>query len=203
MAGLESDTVGGYNAMLKKQQALPGEVLVTTVLFNDQYQLLHDRIDIRGLRPITEKEYEVGGCTALLDAVGRTLHKIINVQRQTAPEQQAGQVVFVITTDGLENASQEYSYKQISAMIQKQKEKFGWEFIFLGANIDAVAAAAQCGIGADRAANFNADGQGARLNFEAVSDFVSECRSNQNVSAAWKARIDEDFNRRKGPAKKK
>jgi uncharacterized protein YegL len=196
MSGLESDTIGGYNAMLKKQQEQPGVAIVTTVLFDDEYELLHDRINIKGIRPITEKEYFVGGCTALLDAIGKTIHKIGNAQRHTSEDQRADQVMFVITTDGMENASKEYSYKKIKAMVERQKEKYGWEFIFLGANIDAIATAASFGISADRAANYNADGEGTQLNYQAVSDVVSEIRANRPIKEDWKAGIDEDFARR-------
>lgn len=196
MSGLESDTIGGYNAMLKKQQQQPGEAIVTTVLFDDNYELLHDRINIKGIRPITEKEYFVGGCTALLDAIGKTIHKIGNAQKHTGEEQQADKVMFVITTDGMENASKEYSYDKIKAMVEHQKEKYGWEFIFLGANIDAIAAAASFGISANRAANYNPDGVGTKLNYEAVSDAVSELRASRPIADSWKAEIDEDFTRR-------
>lgn len=196
MSGLESDTIGGYNAMLKKQQQQPGEAIVTTVLFDDNYELLHDRINIKGIRPITEKEYFVGGCTALLDAIGKTIHKIGNAQKHTGEEQRADKVMFVITTDGMENASKEYSYDKIKALVEHQKEKYGWEFIFLGANIDAIAAAASFGISANRAANYNADGVGTKLNYEAVSDAVSELRASRPIADSWKAKIDEDFTRR-------
>jgi uncharacterized protein YegL len=196
MSGLESDTIGGYNAMLKKQQEQPGEAIVTTVLFDDNYELLHDRINIKGIRPITEQEYFVGGCTALLDAIGKTIHKIGNAQRHTSEDQRADQVMFVITTDGMENASKEYSYKKIKAMVERQKQQYGWEFIFLGANIDAIATAASFGISADRAANYNADGEGTQLNYQAVSDVVSEIRANRPITEDWKAQIDEDFVRR-------
>lgn len=193
MSGLESDTIGGYNAMLKKQQQEPGEAIVTTVLFDDNYELLHDRINIKGIRPLTEKEYFVGGCTALLDAIGKTIHKIGNAQRHTGEEQRADKVMFVITTDGMENASREYTYEKIKKMVERQKEKYGWEFIFLGANIDAIATAARFGICADRAANYNADGEGTRLNYEAVSEAVSELRASRLITNSWKAKIDEDF----------
>lgn len=196
MSGLESDTIGGYNAMLKKQQQQPGEAIVTTVLFDDNFELLHDRINIKGIRPITEKEYFVGGCTALLDAIGKTIHKIGNAQKHTGEEQRADKVMFVITTDGMENASKEYSYDKIKALVEHQKEKYGWEFIFLGANIDAIAAAASFGISANRAANYNADGVGTKLNYEAVSDAVSELRASRPIADSWKAKIDEDFTRR-------
>lgn len=196
MAGLESDTIGGFNAMLKKQQAEPGEAIVTTVLFDDEYEILHDRINIQGLRPITEKDYFVGGCTALLDAIGRTINKIGNAQKHTSEERRADKVMVVITTDGLENASREYNYENIKAMVERQKQRCGWEFIFLGANIDAVLTAANFGISADRAANYNADGEGTRLNYEAVSHAVSEIRAKRSISESWKAKIDEDFARR-------
>lgn len=202
MSGLESDTIGGYNAMLKKQQKETGEAIVTTVLFDDDYELLHDRINIKGIRPITEEEYFVRGCTALLDAIGKTIHKIGNAQKHTSEDQQADKVMFVITTDGMENASREYTYNKIKEMIESQKEKYGWEFIFLGANIDAIATAARFGINADRAANYNADSKGTRLNYKAVSNVVSELRANKSMSEGWKAEIDEDFVNRSKKDKK-
>lgn len=196
MAGLESDTIGGYNAMLKKQQEAPGEATVTTVLFDDNYELLHDRIDIQGIAPITENEYFVGGCTALLDAIGKTIHKIVNTQRHTGKDHQADQVIFVITTDGLENASREYSYEKIKQMIELEKTQYNWEFIFLGANIDAIETAERFGISADRAANYHADGAGTRLNYKVVSDVICEMRASKPIPSNWKAEIDEDFKQR-------
>jgi uncharacterized protein YegL len=196
MAGLESDTVGGFNAMLKKQKEEPGDAIITTVLFDDGYVLLHDRINIKGVRSITEKDYSVGGCTALLDAIGKSIHKIVGVQKQTSEELRADKVMFIITTDGMENASREYNYDKIKEMIEHQKKEYGWEFIFLGANIDAVSTAARFGIGAERAANYNADKRGTRLNYEAVSNAVSELRSNKPIAESWKAEIDDDFKRR-------
>jgi uncharacterized protein YegL len=196
MSGLESDTIGGFNAMLKKQQQEQGEAIVTTVLFDDNYELLHDRINIKGIRPITENEYFVGGCTALLDAIGKTIHKIGNAHLHTIEEQRPDKVMFIITTDGMENASHEYTYEKIKSMVEGQKEKYGWEFIFLGANIDAISTAAKFGIGSDRAANYNADGEGTRLNYEAVSHVVSEIRASRAVCEGWKEKIDEDFMKR-------
>jgi uncharacterized protein YegL len=196
MSGLESDTIGGYNAMLKKQQQAPGDARVTTVLFDDGYEVLHDRIDIQGVAPITENEYYVGGCTALLDAIGKTIDKIVNAQRYTQPEYRSDQVIFVITTDGLENASREYSYEKIKKLIEREKTQYQWEFIFLGANIDAIETAARFGISADRAANYHADGAGTRLNYKVVSDVVCEMRASNPIPASWKAEIDEDFKRR-------
>jgi len=196
MAGLESDTIGGYNALLKKQREEPGEATVTTVLFDDNYELLHDRINVKGISPITEKEYFVCGCTALLDAIGKTINKIGNVQRNTIEVQRADKVMFVITTDGMENASKEYNYEKIKKMVERQKEKYGWEFIFIGANIDAISTAAKFGISPDRAANYNADGEGTRLNYEAVSNVVSELRANRPITETWKAEIEDDFTHR-------
>lgn len=181
---------------------MPVDAIVTTVLFDDHYELLHDRISIKGIRSITEKEYFVGGCTALLDAIGKTIHKIGNAQRHTSEDQRADQVLFVITTDGMENASREYTYEKIKEMIEGQKAKYDWEFIFLGANIDAVSTAARFGISADRAANYNADGEGTRLNYQAVSEAVSYIRANKPIAENWKEEIDADFARRGKNGKK-
>lgn len=198
MSGLESDTIGGYNAMLEKQKKEPGEAVITTVLFDDKYELLHDRINLRGIEPITEKEYYVRGTTALLDAVGRTISKIVNVQKHTAEDERAENVMFVITTDGMENASREYSYEKVRRMIEHQKSKYGWEFIFLGANIDAVDTAERFGIGQDRAVNYNADSEGTLLNYEVISETVSCLRASREISEDWKDRIEEDFKKRGG-----
>lgn len=197
MNGLENDTIGGYNAMLEKQKAEPGDAFVTTILFDDQQEVLHDRIDIRGIAPITEREYYVRGTTALLDAMGCAMKKISNVQKYTAPELRADKVLFVITTDGLENASREYSYDRIRAMVEERKERFGWEFLFLGANIDAIAAAGRIGIHADRAVNYHADSEGTQLNYRAVSAAISEMRCGAPLCADWKAEIEADFRSRK------
>jgi uncharacterized protein YegL len=196
MSGLEADTIGGYNAMLEKQRKEQGDAVITTVLFDDRYELLHDRISLRGIVPITEKEYFVRGSTALLDAVGRTISKIGNAQKHTAEDERAEKVLVVITTDGLENASREYGYDKVRSMIERQKARYGWEFIFLGANIDAIETAARFGISEDRAVNYNADCAGTRLNYEVISETVSCIRACQPVPADWKRRIDEDYNNR-------
>jgi hypothetical protein len=198
MSGLESDTIGGYNAMLEKQKKESGEALITTVLFDDRYELLHDRINIRGLAPITDKEYYVRGTTALLDAIGNTINKLVNVQKRTSEDERAEHVMFVITTDGMENASREFSYEKIRQMIEHQKSKYGWEFIFLGANIDAIETAERFGISKDRATNYHADSEGTLLNYEVISETVSCLRANRKISENWKERIDEDFKRRGG-----
>jgi hypothetical protein len=201
MSGLESDTIGGYNALLQKQKNESGQAFITTVLFDDKYELLHDRINLQGIEPITDREYFVRGSTALLDAVGKTINKIVNVQKHTLESERAEHVMFVITTDGMENASREFSYKKISQMIEQQKSKYGWEFIFLGANIDAIATAERFGISKDRAANYNADSEGTLLNYEVISETVSCMRANKAISQEWKERIEEDFSKRKSRRK--
>jgi uncharacterized protein YegL len=198
MAGLEADTIGGYNAMLKKQQKAEGEAVVTTALFDHDYELLHDRINIRGISPITEKDYEVGGTTALLDAIGFTIQKIINVQKRTSEEERAEKVLFVITTDGMENASREFTTDKIKKLVQHQKETYGWEFLFLGANIDAIATAARFGIGEDFAVEYHADHEGTQLNYEAVNEAVVNLRSGKKIDRSWKQGIERDYNRRSG-----
>lgn len=198
MSGLESDTIGGFNAMLKKQQEQEGEAFITTVLFDDRYELLHDRINIRGVAPLSEREYYVRGSTALLDALGKTISKIGNAQKHTEETERAEHVIFVIITDGMENASHVFGYEKVSSMIEHQKSKYGWEFIFLGANIDAAETAEQFGISRDRAANYNADSEGTILNYEVISEVVSSFRSSQSISDGWKTRIDEDFKKRGG-----
>lgn len=197
MAGLEADTIGGYNAMLAKQKKEEGEATVTTVLFNHDIDLLHDRITIKGVAPITEQEYEVGGTTALLDAIGSTIHKIGNVQKRTSEEERAGKVLFVITTDGMENASREYDYAKIKAMIEHQKVTYGWEFIFLGANIDALSTASKFGIQEDYAVNYHADSEGTQVNFEALNEAVTSFRKGKKIDRVWKESIEKDFESRK------
>ena len=198
MGGLEKDTIGGYNSMLEKQKAVPGECLITTVLFDNDYELLHDRIDIRAVSPITEKEYAVGGSTALLDAIGRTIHKIGNAQRNTADDYRAEKVMFVIITDGEENSSREYSAEKVKAQIQRQKEKYDWEFIFLGANIDAVETAGRFGIAPDRAQNYHADSEGTALNFRVMSEAVATFRECKEMPTGWNEEIEKDYKRRGG-----
>lgn len=197
MSGLESDTIGGYNSMLEKQKNEQGEATITTVLFDDRYELLHDRINLRGVAPITNKEYYVRGTTALLDAIGNTINKIVNAHRHTSKDEVAEHTLFVITTDGMENASREFSYDKVRQMIEYQKNKYGWEFIFLGANIDAEETAERFGIDKDRAANYNADSEGTMLNYDVISETVSHIRANKDISEDWKVRIEEDFNKRK------
>ena len=197
MGGLESDTIGGYNNMLKKQRETEGDVLVSTVLFDDDSEVLYDRVPLSKMPKMTEKEYDVRGCTALLDAVGGAIHHIGNVHKYAREEDRPEKTIFVITTDGLENASREYTYERVKKMVERQKEKYGWEFLFLGANIDAIETAGRFGISADRAANYHSDHQGTVLNYEVLGETVCEMRlSSAPIGEGWKKRIDEDYHRR-------
>lgn len=197
MAGLENDTIGGFNGMIEKQKREPGEALISTVLFDNESVVIHDRIDIRRMEPLTRKEYYVRGCTALLDAVGGAIHHIGNVHKYAREEDRPEKTLFVITTDGMENASRKYSYDRLKAMIERQKEKYGWEFLFLGANIDAAREAARFGIGADRAANYHADGEGTNVIYESVNQAITQVRTcAAPLSAKWKQRVDEDYKKR-------
>lgn len=198
MAGLERDTIGGFNAMLDKQKAQAGECRITTVLFDHRYELLHDRTDIRAVRPITAREYRVGGSTALLDALGKTIHKIATAQKNTSEPFRAKRVMFVIITDGEENASREYAAKEVKEAIQRQKSRYGCEFIFLGANIDAVETAGRFGIDAGRAANYVPDSQGTALNFRAMSETVSAFRACGAVPDACLDAVRRDMRKRGG-----
>ena len=178
MAGLESDTVGGFNSMLEKQRRDGGEVLVTTVLFDDRAETVHDRLPIAAVPKLTEEQYYVRGCTALLDAVGETISRIALVHRYARPEDRPGKTVFVITTDGMENASRRWSYEQIQRRISHEREKYGWEFLFLGANIDAAGEARRLGIDERRAVRYKCDSRGTALNYKAMADFTSAVRAN-------------------------
>lgn len=202
MSGLEHDTIGGYNAMLRKQQEESGKARITTVLFNHDYEILHDQTDIKDIKPMTAKQYQVGGSTALLDAVGATIHKIGNAQKYAKEELRADKVMVVITTDGMENSSREYTYEKIKQMIERQKRRYEWEFIFLGADIEAVAAAAKLGIEHDRAVNFHSDSEGTKLNYKVISEAVSTIRANKTISEDWKIEIETDYENR-GKSKKK
>ena len=204
MSGLEADTIGGFNATLEKQKKEPGEVLWSTVLFDDKHEVVHDRVPISKIEKLTEREYYVRGCTALLDAVGRAIHHIGNVHKYARPEDVPGKTLFVITTDGMENASREYTYAQVKQMIERQTEKYGWEFLFLGANMDAVSVAGRMGIRPERSATFINDSVGISTNYEVLADAVSSVRkcksakmmSQAFVGGAWKKAIDCDYEER-------
>ena len=198
MAGLEQDTIGGFNSMIQRQKLEEGQALVSTVLFDTERDVIHDRVDIRNIQPMTEKEYYVRGCTALLDAVGKAIHHIGNVHKYAREEDRPEKTLFIITTDGMENASRSYTYDRVKAMIQRQQEQYGWEFLFLGANIDAAREAARFGIHADRAANYHADHQGTAVIYEAMNEAVCNVRKySAPLSANWKRNVDADYKKRK------
>ena len=196
MAGLEADTIGGFNSMLEKQGKEPGEALVSTVLFDNETEVVHDRVPLSQVPKLDEKTYYVRGCTALLDAVGGAVHHIGNVHKYARPEDRPERTLFVITTDGLENASRRYSYEKVEQMIRRQKEKYGWEFLFLWANIDAAKEAGRFGIAPERAVNYVSDSEGTALNYAAVEKAVRSVRAGQCLSEDWRADIDRDFKRR-------
>ena len=202
MSGLEADTIGGYNSLIEKQKKEEGEVLVSTVLFDDQAEVLHDRVSLDHIRPMTDKEYYVRGCTALLDALGGAIHHIGNVHKYAREEDRPEKTLFIITTDGQENASRRYTYDKVRHMVERQKEKFGWEFLFLGANIDAISAAKRVGISEDRAVNYHCDSEGTAVNYKVLSATVSRVRKcsaqemNEALAPSWKEEIEKDYNRR-------
>ena len=200
MGGLESDTIGGFNGMIEKQRKEEGDALVSVVLFDDVSEVVYDRVPIAKVEPMTDKQYYVRGCTALLDAVGGAIHHIGNVHKYAREEDVPEKTIFIITTDGMENASRQYTYEKVREMIERQKEKYNWEFLFLGANIDAIEVAGNMGISADRAANYHCDGVGTALNYEVLEEAVSHVRrcSSKMMHAslaggAWKAKIDRDY----------
>ena len=198
MAGLEQDTIGGFNAMLAKQRKEQGEAVVSTVLFDSNSTVIHDRVPITQVPDLTEEEYFVRGCTALLDAVGGAIHHIGNVHKYARKEDVPDKTLFIITTDGMENASKHYTYDKVRHMIERQKERYGWEFIFLGANIDAAAEAGKFGIDASMAANYHCDKAGTALNYEVISEAISNVRTcAAPLSADWKQKIDADYKTRK------
>ena len=196
MAGLEKDTIGGFNAMIAKQKEEPGEAYVSTILFDNHCEVIHDRVDIQKIEPMTDKEYYVRGCTALLDAVGGAIHHIGNVHKYAREEDRPEKTLFVITTDGMENASREYSYEKVRKMIEHEKEKYGWEFIFLGANIDAAQEAARFGIRAGCAANYHADSKGTEVVYGAINAAVSNVRASRPMNDDWKKNVDADYKKR-------
>lgn len=196
MAGLENDTIGGFNSMIEKQKQEAGEAFVSTILFDHHRDVIHDRVDIQEVKPMTRDDYYVRGSTALLDAVGKAIHHIGNVHKYAREEDRPEKTLFVITTDGMENSSKEYSYQRLKSKIERQKEKYGWEFIFLGANIDAAKEAARFGISEERAVNYHADGIGTGMVYDAVNVAVTNVRAARPMSTDWRARIDEDYKKR-------
>ena len=197
MAGLESDTVGGFNAMIEKQKKQDGQCWVSTVLFANESKVIHDRVRLEEIRPMTEDDYTVGGCTALIDAIGEAIHHIANIHKYARAEDVPAHTVFVITTDGMENASRKYSAGEVRKTIKRMQEEKGWEFLFIGANIDAVETAARFGISEDRAVRYHNDARGQQLNYETVSDAVRCVRSCAPLGRDWKEKIEKDYSSRK------
>ncbi len=193
MSGLESDTIGGFNSMIEKQKKQDGGCYVSTVLFDDVSEVLHDRVKLGDIPKMTDRDYTVRGCTALLDAIGGAIHHIGNIHKYSRNEDVPEHTIFVITTDGMENASRFYDYDKIKKMIERQKKRYGWEFLFLGANIDAVATAKSFGIGADRAVKYKCDSEGTALNYKVMSQTISAFRESRPVGAEWKKQIEEDY----------
>ena len=196
MAGLEDDTIGGFNAMVEKQKKEHGEALLSAVLFSDGCRLLYDRVELQKVEPMTEKQYLVGGCTALLDAIGGAVHHIAMVHKYAREEDRPGKTIFVITTDGMENASRSYTYQEVQRMVKHEQEKYGWEFLFLGANMDAISAARSFGIREDRAVRYARDRAGTALNYQVLNETVSRFRECKEITASWSLPIEEDFKKR-------
>lgn len=197
MSGLEKDTIGGFNAMIEKQKKEEGKALISTVLFDHEMKVLHDRVPVQDVKPISEKDYQVRGCTALLDAMGGAIHHISNVHKYARNEDVPEHTIFVITTDGMENASSHYSSSKVRTMVERQKEKYGWEFLFLGANMDAIAAAKDFGIEEDKAVEYRSDDIGTRLNYAVMSEAICEFRTKGTVEKSWKQKIEDDRKNRK------
>lgn len=202
MSGLEADTIGGFNSMIEKQKKEEGEAYISTVLFDDRMEVLYDRVPVGKVEPMNDSQYYVRGCTALLDAIGGAIHHIANVHKYSRYEDRPEKTLFIITTDGMENASRRYDLKQVKKMVEKEQKKYGWEFLFLGANIDAVKTAGDFGINADRAVNYKCDSEGTRLNYSMVSNIVSGVRCSRSkdeinmVMEACTAPIREDYKNR-------
>lgn len=199
MSGMEKDTIGGFNSMLQKQRKEPGDAVVSTLMFDNETEVIHDRIALADVPDLTDRDYYVRGCTALLDAVGGTIHHIGNIHRYARKEDVPEKTLVIITTDGMENASQHYTYDKVRRMIERQKVRYGWEFLFLGANIDAAAEAGKFGIDESMAANYHCDKIGTALNYEVISDAITSVRTcAAPLSGEWKQRIDEDYRMRTG-----
>ena len=207
MRGLEADTIGGFNSMIEKQRKEEGEVYISTVLFDDQTEVIYDRVSVDKVEPMNDRQYYVRGCTALLDAIGGAIDHIANVHRYAREEDRPEKTLFIITTDGMENSSRVYTYKRVKKMVEKEKKKYGWEFLFLGANIDAIETAGRFGIGADRAINYECDSVGVTLNYQAISETISAVRKSKSKDEldstvyASCAAIRDDYKRRHNGAR--
>lgn len=207
MRGLEADTIGGFNSMIEKQRKEEGEAYISTVLFDDQTEVIYDRVSVDKVEPMNDRQYYVRGCTALLDAIGGAINHIANVHRYARKEDRPEKTMFIITTDGMENSSRMYTYKMVKKMVEKEKKKYGWEFLFLGANIDAIEVAGRFGIGADRAINYECDSVGVTLNYQAISETISAVRKSKSKDEldstvyASCAAIRDDYKRRHNGAR--
>ena len=197
MSGLESDTIGGFNSMIEKQKKFEGDALISTVLFDDKSEVIHDRVDLKEIEPMTDKEYYVRGCTALLDAMGDAIHHIGNVHKYAREEDIPEHTMFIITTDGMENSSRHYTSDKVKQVVERQKNEYGWEFIFLGANIDAIETARSFGIDRDRAVNFHSDKEGTQRNYEGINDAIGCVRNSAPLTNSWRKNIDKDYEDRK------
>ena len=196
MRGLEKDTIGGFNSMIEKQKKQNGECYVSTVLFDNESEVVHDRVKLSEIEPMTEDDYYVRGCTALIDAIGGAIHHIGNIHKYARREDVPEHTMFIITTDGMENASHKYTSDRVKVMIERQKENFGWEFLFIGANIDAVETASRYGISSDRAVNYNADSKGTEILYNTVSASICQMRTNAPLNADWSDEINKDYQKR-------
>ncbi len=197
MSGLESDTIGGFNAMIEKQKNAKGEALVSTILFSNESRVIHDRVDVKNIEPMTRKSYTVGGCTALIDAIGGAIKHVAMIHKYIREEDVPEHTIFVITTDGMENASHRFDSNMVKRMIEKEQKQYGWEFIFLGANIDAVQTAATFGIHEENAVNYHSDSVGTQLNYDVVGEAICDVRAKGKMRKTWRKRIDDDFKMRK------
>jgi len=202
MAGLEGDTIGGFNAMVEKQKKEDGEAYISTVLFDDVSEVLYDRVPIAKIEPMNDRQYYVRGCTALLDAIGGAIHHIGNVHKYAREEDRPEKTIMIITTDGMENSSRKYGYDKVKKMVERQKNKYGWEFLFLGANMDAIEVAGRFGISKERAINYECDGAGTQLNYSVLSKTISAVRKSKNQADTDRAmmeccmEISEDYEKR-------
>lgn len=196
MAGLEADTIGGFNSMVERQKKENGEALISVLLFDDRQEVLYDRADLARIMPMTDKEYYVRGCTALLDALGGAIQHMANVHRYARDEDRPEKTIFIITTDGMENASRRYRYDQVRKLVERQKEQYGWEFLFLGANMDAIAVARRFGIAPEKAVRYECDSIGTQLNYEVLNEAVCSFRANKPIAGNWKERIEDDYKKR-------
>ena len=204
MSGLEADTIGGFNSLIAKQKKEEGTALISTVLFDDHAEVLYDRISLDRIEPMNDRQYYVRGCTALLDALGGAIHHIGNVHKYAREEDRPEKTIFIITTDGMENSSHRYTYDKVKKMVERQRDRYGWEFLFLGANIDAIEVAGRFGVQANRAVNYECDGEGTQLNYEVLSKAVSRVRTCAAPTAAmafdecgdWAEEIRADYSKR-------